>query len=185
MIDIEDHWAHKGHIGLHMDRKRRAGSSHRPVLFLVQGSSLSGRGSFDLQVPGHTDRSMTDRVVLDGFDVCGRDDPSTHEPSVVAALADHELAPTDRAPSGTDFGMAIHRPRVDPSRAACRVGMTRAEADGNATDAELLACFQKRPSRDQQLAMIEGTAHVAVPGIHRRRIGAVMRESFKLPEQNA
>jgi pimeloyl-ACP methyl ester carboxylesterase len=294
-VVAEEHWAHKGAVDLYLYRKRLAGGAPRPVLFLVHGSSFSGRGGFDLQVPGRRDYSFMDRFARDGFDVWtmdhenygrssktasnsdirsgvadlqaampvveaatgrsrfmfygqssgairlgvfatehpdrmerivldaftwtgegapeimrrraqvetykarnfrpmtrdsftqifGRDDPSTYDPAMAQALADYELALTDRAPSGTYLDMAIHLPMVDPARVGCPVCMTRAETDGNATDAELLAFFAKLPSRDKQFAMIPGIAHVAVLGLNRHRIWAVMREFFTLPEQAA
>jgi pimeloyl-ACP methyl ester carboxylesterase len=294
-IVAEEHWAAKGDVQLYLYRKRLAGAQQRPVLFLVHGSSFSGRGGFDLQVPGHPDYSFmdafarlgfdvwtldhenygrssktasnsdirsgvedlkaaiplvqattgrtrlmfygqssgairlgvfamerpddVDRIVLDAFTWTGegapeimkrreqvetykarsyrpmtrasfqaifsRDDPTTFEPAVPDALADYELALTDRAPSGTYLDMAIHLPMVDPTRLTCPVCMTRAESDGNATDAELLEFFGKLPSRDKQFAMIRGIAHVAVLGINRHRIWHVMHEFFTLPDRRA
>src|SRR3954469_19927648 len=46
----------KGDVSLYVYRKRagapQAGEAPRPVLFLVHGSSMSARSSFDLTVPG-------------------------------------------------------------------------------------------------------------------------------------
>lgn len=292
-IVAEEHWAQKGAVKLYLYRKRLAGGDAKPVLFLVHGSSFSGRGGFDLQVPGKSDYSMMDafarwgfdvwtvdhenygrssktgtnsdirsgvedlkaaiplvqaatgqtklryygqssgairlgafamerpeaveRLVLDAFTYTGegapeimrrrqqvetyknqnwrpmtrasfhgiftRDDPSTYEPAMADALADYELALTDRAPSGTYLDMAIHLPMVDPARIPCPVLLTRAETDGNATEAELFDFFAKLPSRDKQFAMIGGIAHVAVLGTNRRRIWHVMREFLTLPAQ--
>ena len=51
-----EYWAEKGPVRLAMYRKRKgapkAGEKPRPVLFLVHGSSLSARGSFDTTAPG-------------------------------------------------------------------------------------------------------------------------------------
>jgi pimeloyl-ACP methyl ester carboxylesterase len=44
-------------------------SPGKPALVLVHGSSLSGRGGFDLQVRGHPDYSMMDAFARFGFDV--------------------------------------------------------------------------------------------------------------------
>lgn len=291
----EEHWASKGDVRLYLYRKRLAQAEQGPVLFLVHGSSFSGRGGFDLQVPGHADYSFmeafarlgfdvwtldhenygrssktgsnsdirsgvedlkaavpvvqaatgrtklmfygqssgairlgvfameqpgdVDRIVLDAFTWTGegapeimkrreqvetykarpyrpmsrasfqaifsRDDPTTFEPAVPEALADYELALSDRAPSGTYLDMAIHLPLVDPVRLTCPVCITRAESDGNATDAELLEFFGKLPSRDKQFALIRGIAHVAVLGINRHRIWHVMQEFFTLPALHA
>ena len=52
-IVVEEHWAKKGNVDLYLDPKRVPGPGSQPVLVLVHGSSFSGRGGFDLQVPGH------------------------------------------------------------------------------------------------------------------------------------
>lgn len=291
-VVAEEHWAQKGDVRLYVYRKRvEDGLADKPVLFLVHGSSFSGRGGFDLQVPGHADYSFMDhfarlgfdvwtmdhenygrssktasnsdirsgtadlaaafplvervtgktalmvyaqssgairagvyamqaperfdRLILDAFTWTGegapeimrrreqvetyrarpyrptnrdtytaifsRDDPSTFEPAMAAALADYELALVDRAPSGTYLDMAVNMPMVDPTKVTCPVLMTRAANDGNATEAELLAFFGKLPSKDKQFAMMTGVAHVAVLGINRHRIWHVMHEFLTYP----
>lgn len=67
-IIASDHWASKGDVKLYIYRKRLAGAGRAPVLFLVHGSSFSGRGGYDLQVPGQ-DYSMMDWFARRGFDV--------------------------------------------------------------------------------------------------------------------
>jgi pimeloyl-ACP methyl ester carboxylesterase len=56
-----------------MYRKRmrapEAGQPPLPVLFLVHGSSISSRPSFDLTVPGRGDYSLMDQFVSYGYDV--------------------------------------------------------------------------------------------------------------------
>lgn len=68
-----EYWAKKGAVSLYMFRKRlgepRAGEPPRPVLFLVHGSSISARPSFDLTVPGGSEYSMMNVFVRHGFDV--------------------------------------------------------------------------------------------------------------------
>ena len=69
----KDYWAQKGDVKLYMFRKRvgtpQAGKSALPVLFLVHGSSISSRSSFDLTVPGHGEYSLMDKFAEYGFDV--------------------------------------------------------------------------------------------------------------------
>src|ERR1700734_4509610 len=52
-----EYWAQRGDVKLYMFRKRmhapKPGEKPLPVLFLVHGSSISSRPSFDLTVPGH------------------------------------------------------------------------------------------------------------------------------------
>ena len=68
-----DYWAARGDIKLYMFRKRagapKKGEKALPVLFLVHGSSVSSRPSFDLNVPGHGEYSMMDVFARYGFDV--------------------------------------------------------------------------------------------------------------------
>ena len=69
-IVAEEHWAQKGEVRLYLYRKRvEDGVAGKPVLFLVHGSSFSGRGGFDLQVPGKADYSFMDHFAKLGFDV--------------------------------------------------------------------------------------------------------------------
>ncbi len=68
----QEYWAHKGDVKLNLWRKRAgapsAGTAPLPVLFLVHGSSLSARASYDLQVPGN-EYSFMDVFARAGFDV--------------------------------------------------------------------------------------------------------------------
>jgi alpha-beta hydrolase superfamily lysophospholipase len=68
-----DYWAKKGDVSLYMFRKRasepKAGQAPLPVLFLVHGSSVSSRPSFDLTVPGHGEYSVMNMFAQYGFDV--------------------------------------------------------------------------------------------------------------------
>jgi alpha-beta hydrolase superfamily lysophospholipase len=69
----QEYWAQKGDVKLHMFRKRRSapktGERPLPVVFLVHGSSLSGRPTFDLSVPGHGEYSLMNKFAEYGFDV--------------------------------------------------------------------------------------------------------------------
>jgi alpha-beta hydrolase superfamily lysophospholipase len=68
-----EYWAKKGDVSLYMFRKRvgapKAGQAALPVLFLVHGSSVSSRPSFDLTVPGHGEYSVMNTFAQFGFDV--------------------------------------------------------------------------------------------------------------------
>ena len=65
--------AHKGEVSLYVFRKRlgqpAAGEAPKPALFLVHGSSISGRPSFDLTVPGRGEYSVMNTFAKWGFDV--------------------------------------------------------------------------------------------------------------------
>ena len=68
-----EYWAKKGDVSLYMFRKRagapKPGETPLPVLFLVHGSSISSRNSFDLTVPGHGEYSVMNTFAQYGFDV--------------------------------------------------------------------------------------------------------------------
>jgi len=68
-----EYWAQKGDVKLNLWRKRlgvpKPGESPLPVLFLVHGSSLSARSSYDLGTSGVGQYSMMDVFARDGFDV--------------------------------------------------------------------------------------------------------------------
>ena len=67
-----EYWAKKGGVKLYVYRKRVTAPDDAeralPVLFLVHGSSASGRSSFDLQVPGRS-YSLMDHFAALGYDV--------------------------------------------------------------------------------------------------------------------
>ena len=68
-----DYWAHKGDVKLNLWRKRvgapKPGEPPLPVLFLVHGSSLSARSSYDLTVPGNGEYSLMNVFAGYGYDV--------------------------------------------------------------------------------------------------------------------
>ena len=69
-ITAAEYRAQKGTVNLYVYRKRASGTGKgAPVLFLVHGSSASGRSSFDLEVPGRNDYSLMDHFAGLGYDV--------------------------------------------------------------------------------------------------------------------
>lgn len=68
-----EYWAKKGDVSLNLFRKRvgapRPGQAPLPVLFLVHGSSISARPSFDLSPPGKGEYSLMNTFAHYGFDV--------------------------------------------------------------------------------------------------------------------
>ena len=72
-----EYWAHKGDVKLYMFRKRasapKAGEKALPILFLVHGSSNSGRSSFDLATPGKGEYSVMNVFAGLGYDVLTMD----------------------------------------------------------------------------------------------------------------
>src|SRR5262249_9246568 len=74
-VDIwsSEYWAHKGEVKLNLWRKRlgapRPGEPPLPLLFLVHGSSLSARSSYDLVMPSSDQYSLMNVFALAGYDV--------------------------------------------------------------------------------------------------------------------
>jgi len=68
-IVAEEYWADKGGVKLWVYRKRLEGAQPRMRLFLVHGSSYSGKTMFDLQVPDREGYSMMDVFARLGYDV--------------------------------------------------------------------------------------------------------------------
>jgi len=68
-----EYWTHKGNLKLNLWRKRvgepKPGEAPLPILFLVHGSSLSARSSYDLTVPGKNEYSMMNAFARYGYDV--------------------------------------------------------------------------------------------------------------------
>jgi len=68
-----EYWAQNADLKLYMFRKRKSapqvGQPALPVLFLVHGSSMSGRSSFDLDAGAHGNYSLMDKFAGFGFDV--------------------------------------------------------------------------------------------------------------------
>ena len=75
-----EYWAKKGSVSLYLFRKRAGapakGDAPRPVLFLVHGSSVSSRPTFDLAVPGKGEYSLMNVFASYGFDVWTMDHES-------------------------------------------------------------------------------------------------------------
>jgi alpha-beta hydrolase superfamily lysophospholipase len=86
-----EYWARKDDVSLALYRKRlgapRAGEA-LPVLFLVHGSSVSARPSWDLAVPGHGEHSFMNMFARYGFDVWTMDHENYGRSSRTAGNSD-------------------------------------------------------------------------------------------------
>ncbi len=83
--------AKKGDVSLYMYRKRLGPPGpdrSLPVLFLVHGSSISSRPSFDLTVPGAGEYSLMDVFARRGFDVWTMDFEGYGRSTVTAGNSD-------------------------------------------------------------------------------------------------
>ncbi len=99
-IVAEEYWTDKGGVKLWLYRKYSGASdARRPLLFLVHGSSYSGKTMFDLQVPGRADYSFMDHFVRRGFEVWtmdhegyGHSDRSSGNSDIASGVADLKAA---------------------------------------------------------------------------------------------
>lgn len=103
-IKSAEYWAQKktrqGSVKLYVYRKRAAGAAPgAPVLFLVHGSSASGRNSFDLSVPDRNDYSLMNHFAGLGYDVWtmdhegyGRSDRTDSHSGIASGAQDLALA---------------------------------------------------------------------------------------------
>jgi alpha-beta hydrolase superfamily lysophospholipase len=64
-----EYWADKNGVRLWVYRKRQESRGYRGRLFLVHGSSYSGKTMFDLQVPNREGYSMMDHFARLGYEV--------------------------------------------------------------------------------------------------------------------
>jgi hypothetical protein len=120
-----DYWAKKGDVSLYMFRKRagapRAGQAPIPVLFLVHGSSISSRPSFDLTVPGHGEYSVMNTFAQYGFDVWTMD----HENYGRSSRTDGN---SDIASGVEDLRAGIELVVRETGRSKIHVSLTRVKA---------------------------------------------------------
>ena len=64
----KEHWTRKGDVKLFLWRKPAAASTPKGTILFVHGSSMSGRPTFDLQVPGRPYSSVMEWFAERGFD---------------------------------------------------------------------------------------------------------------------
>ena len=140
-IVAEEFWAHKRDVRLWVYRKYiGARDAQRPLLFLVHGSSYSGKTMFDLQVPGRSGYSMMDRFAALGWEVW---------------TMDHEgYGRSDRTAGWSDIASG-----VDDLRAAMQVvqqvsGRSSAAFFGQSSGALRAAAFAaSHPAQVERLAL--------------------------------
>jgi alpha-beta hydrolase superfamily lysophospholipase len=124
-------------------------------------------------------RRLRDRAMIRS--IFTRDKAGTADPAVAEALADAELPFGDTVPTGTYLDMTANLPVVDPSKVHAPVLLVRGEYDGIATEADLIAFFQKLPNRDCQLIVLAGMSHAVALGYNRDQLWHVMRSFLEMP----
>jgi pimeloyl-ACP methyl ester carboxylesterase len=127
-IVAEEYWASKDRVKLWVYRKYSGPSSaRRPLLFLVHGSSYSGKTMFDLQVPERTGYSFMDHFVRLGFEVW---------------TMDHEgYGHSERTSGNSDIASGVDDLKVAMAVVAKVSGQTRAAFFGQSSGALRAARF--------------------------------------------
>jgi alpha-beta hydrolase superfamily lysophospholipase len=130
-----EYWAVKRRNGadirLAMYRKRigtpQSGETPRPVLFLVHGSSMSARSSFDLAVPGREEYSSMNVFAEYGFDVW---------------TMDHEgYGKSARTDSNSDIASGVEDLKAAADVVAHETGQARCHFLGESSGALRAAAF--------------------------------------------
>jgi alpha-beta hydrolase superfamily lysophospholipase len=172
----EEYWAQKGDVKLYLYRKRseppKPGAARLPVLFLVHGSSISGRSTFDLDVPGHGIYSLMDTFAGYGFDVWtmdfegyGRSSRTAGNSAIAEGVRDLKAA--------TDLVIRETGQR--------RLHFFGESSGGLRAEEDLISFFVKLPNRDKQLIVLPGMSHSVALGLNRDQLWHVMRSFLEVP----
>ena len=136
--------ARKGDVSLAMYRKRigapRAGERPLPVLFLVHGSSISAKPTFDLTVPGEGEYSLMNVFAGYGFDVW---------------TMDHEgYGKSTRTGGNSDIASGVEDLKAASEVVARETGQPRVHFYGSSSGALRAAAFaMARPERVDRLIL--------------------------------
>ncbi len=188
----------------------KSGGAPAKLAFFGQSSGALRAARFANQFPEHVEKLALDAFVWTGKDaptlaeraknlaryqasnrrpvsrefyrsVFTRDHSGAAEAILGDIVADEELKYGDSVPTGTYVDMTTRLPLVDPQKVMCPVLIVRAEHDGIATDADILAFYAKLPHPDKQLVKIGGLAHTAVLGVNRARFWHALHSFLALP----
>lgn len=124
-----EYWADKGPVKLYIYRKRigapARGKAGKPVVFLIHGSTLAGRSTYDLKA-GDQDFSMMDMLARAGFDVWTMDHEGYGHSSHTESNGDLEAGVADIVAAMTVIETETGQSRIHffgESSGALRVGM--------------------------------------------------------------
>jgi len=144
-----------------------------------EGSPTLADRAKQLEFYRTNNRRLRDRAMIRS--IFTRDKEGTADPAVAEAIADVELPFGDTVPTGTYLDMTANLPVVDPLKVHAPVLLVRGEYDGIATEADLIAFFQKLPNRDCQLVVLAGMSHAVALGYNREQLWHVMRSFLEMP----
>lgn len=140
----QEYWAKKSDVSLYLYRKRLTppapGQAPLPVLFLVHGSSISGRSSFDLTVPGAGEYSMMNVFARLGYDVW---------------TMDHEgYGRSSRTAGNSDIASGVEDLKAGSELVAAETGVGKLHFFGESSGALRAGAFAMvRPERVARLVL--------------------------------
>jgi pimeloyl-ACP methyl ester carboxylesterase len=143
-----EYWAKKGDVSLYLYRKRfgapTPGEAARPVLFLVHGSSISSRPTFDLTVPGRGEYSLMNVFARFGFDVW---------------TVDHEnYGRSSRTSGNSDIASGVEDLKAATEVVRRETGRDRLDFCGESSGALRAGAFAaERPQRVNRLVLLAFT----------------------------
>ena len=181
-IVASEYWTNKGDVKLYLYRKRIAAKpgEKQPVVFLVHGSSISSRPSFDLTVPGKGEYSMMDVFARDGFDVWtmdhenyGRSSRTASNSDIANGAADLKAASEVVAKETGERKMSI----VGESSGAIRAGLY-AQQSPQRVDRLVLCAFTYKGTGSAEIGRRAAVADKLRASNTRLRDGNMIRSIF-------
>ena len=179
-----EYWAHKGGVKLYMFRKRigapAVGEAALPVLFLVHGSSISSRTSYDLTVPGKGEYSLMNVFAGYAYDVWtmdhdgyGRSGSSGNNSDIASSVEDLKAAfPVVAAQTGRQ---KIHF--YGTSSGGIRAG-AYAQAQPEHVDRLILSAFTYKGTGAAEIARRQKRVAELRASPRRKRDAAMIRSIF-------
>jgi alpha-beta hydrolase superfamily lysophospholipase len=180
-----EYWAQKGDVKLYVYRKRMAAKQgeKQPVVFLVHGSSISSRPSFDLAVPGY---SMMEDFASHGFDVWTMDHENYGHSSRTRTNSDITSGAADLKAAAELVAKETGQSKVHylgESSGAIRAGLF-AQQSPDRVDRLVLCAFTYKGTGSPEMARRASVADKLRANNTRLRDGKMIRSIFtrdKLP----
>ncbi len=181
-IVASEYWTNKGDVKLYLYRKRMAAKpgEKQPVVFLVHGSSISSRPSFDLTVPGKGEYSMMDAFAGYGFDVWtmdhenyGRSSRTASNSDIANGAADLKAASEVVAKETGERKMSV----VGESSGAIRAGLY-AQQSPERVDRLVLCAFTYKGTGSAEIGRRAAVADKLRASNTRLRDGNMIRSIF-------
>lgn len=115
--------------------------------------------------------------------IFSRDVEGLADEGVAKAMADSEDRFGGFVPTGTYLDMCANLPVCDPEKITCPVMIVRGEHDGIASPEDLIAFYEKLPTRDKLFVTMAGQAHSTLLGYNRHRAIHVFHNFLSMPER--